>query len=171
MNQTPFRMGLALAIMTLASATAAGGCSSIGFDDGGCADCGPCGIAGGPNQTDSLNFTGPGHDTGGTPAVDVVLARAGECVNDNGERHRLRWDGSSISEMLVANVANLDTTLVERDSTGSYKFYYTDLSVRTERDGSNAVNVTFSEDGNTATMRCSIDAAENAVMTCVEVTE
>ena len=107
-----FALGLLLALVSSGAAA----CTT-----GECYDCGPCGIAGGPNTQDGLGGYGVGAAPDGSAAVSVGLVRAGECGASPAVL--LRFDGEGIAVQAVAAPVSLDYGAAYLVSSGTSSVY------------------------------------------------
>ena len=123
---------------------------------GECYDCGPCGLAGGPNGADSIAVLTKGVDEAGTPTIELGLWKQGECAGGNRDTYWLRFEGGTILLEQRTAPGGLDDSVVTYDGT-TYSWSEPPLQMTTERDRTETV-FHFTEDGATTDVGCSIDA-------------
>jgi hypothetical protein len=137
----------------LVAAVTAPACSSP--SDTSCADCGPCGIAGGPNATDEISQTIAGKDASGVAALELRLEKKGKCTGEGADHFLLRWEMGAASLSPLSTPGMLDRSVVTFDGM-AYTWNDRDLKVTSTRSGPMDMTFTFTEAGKSAVTACAI---------------
>lgn len=139
--------------------------TSCGLIDEDCADCGPCGIAGGPPASESgLSVDLVGRTTADEPALNLLSWNGDGCsAQDRGGLVYL-VDSSTYEFRDVDYVVREDHDVLGEDNT--YTWSEENLTVEIDRVDRETLSFVFTEGTQVTEAECSVDEAE--LIECVE---